>query len=217
LKDNLYTLTDNEIEQLKTIYFQRNYKKDEVIFFEGESGEGLFLIKEGKVKIVKMGEDGEEQILDIYGEREIFAEIFMFDSGPYPATAIAMEDSVIYLIETKKIKLLMQKYPEITLKIIKLITDRLRRAQKSVHSLGLKNARSRTAGLLLYLAEKHGEKTNNKIMINMEISQQEMASMIGITRETISRILNKFRKNGYIKTSRKNIYIIDKDKLKMEL
>jgi len=217
LKSGHSDLNINEIEKLQDIYYKKQFKKDEVIFFEGEKGQGLYLIKKGKVKLVKMTEDGEELILNIYQDHEVFAEIVMFDSGPYPATAIAMKNSTIYLIETKNMNLLINKYPDITLKIFKVITERLRRAQESIRDLGLRNSKSRTASILLYLANRHGIIINNKIEIGLTITQQDLANMIGTSRETVSRILNTFKKKGYIETSRKNIYILDKDKLKKEM
>lgn len=200
-------LNSKEIQKLKNIFIQKHYKKDEVIFFEGEKGEGLYLIETGKVKLVKMTESGEELTLNIYRDNEVFAEIVIFDQGPYPATAIAMKDSVINKIETKNLNSFIKKYPNISTKIMKIITKRLRRAQENARDLGLKNSKKRIASLLNYLAERHGIKENDKIKINISLTQQEIANMIGTTRETVSRTINSFKKEGYIKTDQKKTFI----------
>jgi CRP/FNR family transcriptional regulator, cyclic AMP receptor protein len=210
-------LNMKEINKIKNFFIKKHYKKDEVIFFEDEIGQELFLIEKGKVKIVKITKNGEELILNIFCHHEIFAGIVMFDNGPYPATAIAMEDSIINKIKTNNLKTLISKYPDITIKIMKIIAERIRRAQQNQRNLGLKNAKEKVASLLNYLAERYGEKKGNKIKIDIKITQEEIADMTGTTRETISRTINLFKKEGYIETSKKNIYILDIQKLKEKM
>ena len=210
-------LNSKEIKELEEEFIQKHYKKNEVIFFEGEKGEGLFLIEKGKVKLVKMSEGGEELTLNIYRDNEIFAEIVIFDHGPYPATAITMEKSKINKIDIKDLNSFIAKHPDISTKIMKIITKRLRRAQQNVQNLGLKNSKNRLAALLNYLAERHGIKENNKTKINMSLTQQEIANMIGTTRETVSRAINLFKRKGYIETNKNNIYISNLSNLKNEM
>ena len=164
-----------------------------------------------------MSEGGEELTLNIYRDNEIFAEIVIFDHGPYPATAITMEKSKINKIDIKDLNSFIAKHPDISTKIMKIITKRLRRAQQNVQNLGLKNSKNRLAALLNYLAERHGIKENNKTKINMSLTQQEIANMIGTTRETVSRTINLFKRKGYIETNKNNIYISNLSNLKNEM
>ncbi|MBM7624138.1 Crp/Fnr family transcriptional regulator [Sporohalobacter salinus] len=213
LKDTPYfaTLSEKHLEKIVNLMINREYKEEEVIFFEEEKGKGLFFIKSGKVKIAKMVETGEEQILHILKQGEIFAEVVLFDGGNYPATAIAMEDSQIGILRNKDIEELITEVPEIALEILKVMSKRLRRAQQTIRNLGLKNTESRTASILLQLAKEHGigSRDNNQVEINLSLSQQELANLVGATRETISRVLGKLKEKNLIANSRQQIVIKD--------
>lgn len=218
LRDTPYfsTLSEENLEKIIDLMIIRNYKKGEVIFFEKEQGEGLFFIKSGKVKITKIVESGDEQILHILKQGKIFAEVVLFDGGNYPATAIAMEDSQIGILRNSDIERLITEIPEIAFEILKVMSKRLRRAQKTIRNLGLKNTKSRTASILLQLAKEHGldSLNENQVEINLSLSQQELANLIGASRETISRILGKLKKKDLITTSRQQIIIKDLTGLK---
>src|SRR6056297_3572369 len=113
LSNNPYfsDLTETEVKKIKEIMVFKKYNKDEVIFFEGEKGEGLFIVKSGKVKLVKMEESGREQILHILKKGNIFSEVILFERGEYPATALAMQDSEVGLIKNKKMEKLIEENP----------------------------------------------------------------------------------------------------------
>ncbi|ADL12701.1 Crp/Fnr family transcriptional regulator [Acetohalobium arabaticum] len=213
LKNSSYfaTLSEKNLDKIVNLMFVREYKEGEIIFFEEEKGEGLFFIKSGKVKIAKIVESGEEQILHILKQGEIFAEVVLFDGSNYPATAIAMEDSQIGILRNKDIERLITEVPEIALKILKVMSKRLRRAQQTIRNLGLKNTESRTASILLYLAKEHGidGKNRNQVEINLSLSQQELSNLVGASRETISRVLKKLKEKDLIATSRQQIVIKD--------
>ncbi len=203
-----------EKEEFNKITNLRKYKKDEIIFFEGEPGNMLFIIDKGRVKLVKMTKNGDEQILNIFKSGEIFAEVVIFDDDNYPATAIAVEDSSLYVVNKADFEKLLLSYPNMTLKILKVMSSRLRRAQKNIRDLGLKNSTNRMAGILTNLGDKYGVDKEGKIKISISLTQQELASMIGTSRETVSRILSKFEDEGLVTTSRKKIIINKPEELK---
>ena len=207
-------LEEKEIKEIKEIMKPRNYNEGEIIFFEDEPGEGLFLVKSGKVKLTKMVESGDEQILTIIQPGNVFAEVVLFGNADYPATAVALEDSKLYLIRSKDMEKLIKDKPSIAVKLLDLMSKRLRRAQKLVRDMGLKDTTCRTASLLLYLAQEYGVKRSNGIRIDLKLTQQELANMIGTTRETISRVLNKFKEKDIIKTAHKKMIINDLEQLK---
>ena len=206
-------LTDEELKKVLKKVKTKEYKKGEIIFFEGEVGKALFMLEEGKIKLVKMKESGEEQILSILQAGSIFAEVVIFNETDYPATAIVLEKTRVAMISKDDMKALIQSIPKLALELLEIMSTRLIRAQKMVGNLGLYNTKTITADILLHLA------TESKSMGQQEdcvisISQQELANLIGCSRETVSRILKDFKKRGLIETARQKIIIKDLTGLK---
>lgn len=207
-------LSEQELNLIDKIAGERKYKKGEYIFFEGEAGDKFFIIKEGQVKLTKMIKNGDEQILNIFSDNDIIAEIVAFDKGSYPASAVTMTDSKLIVFDQSELENLILKHPSIGLKLLREMSGRLRRAQQNVRDLALKDSSARVAGLLLFLAKKYGEEKNGNIVLDISLTQQELASMIGSSRETVSRSLKEFESKGLIKTSRKKILIYQPEKIR---
>jgi len=207
-------LTDKELELIDAIAVNKKFKKGEYIFFEGESGDKFFIIKKGQVKLTKMIKNGDEQILNIFSDNDIIAEIVAFDKGNYPASAITMTDTNVIVFDQSELENLILKHPSIGLKLLREMSGRLRRAQQNVRDLALKDSSARVAGLLIFLAEKYGKNKNNNVILDISLTQQELASMIGSSRETVSRVLGQFESKNLIKTSRKKIIIYSLDKIR---
>lgn len=208
-------LNENELKLIEKIAFEKNYQKGEYIFFEGDPGNKFFIIKSGQVKLTKMIADGSEQILNIFSDNDIIAEIVAFDKGNYPASAITITETTMIVFAQTELENLILKYPNIAIKLLREMSGRLRRAQKNVRDLALKDSSAKVAELLLFLSQKYGLKNDkDQISLNIALTQQELASMIGSSRETVSRILNQFENKGLIKTSRKKILIYQLEKLK---
>jgi len=207
-------LNQEELNIINNITRVKKFKKDEIIFFEGEIGNYIYIIKSGKVKMLKMNQNGDEQILNIFKNDDILAEVILFDKENYPATAIALTGVELYSINSKKLSKIFLNHPQITVKVMKVMSSRLRRAQQNIRDFGLKDSKSRLASLLYHLAERHGDKKENEISISLFLTQKELANMIGTTRETVSRTLKNIEKENIISTSRKQIVINDLEKLK---
>lgn len=207
-------LTEKELKLIDKITSEKEYKKGEYIFLEGDTGDKFYIIKEGQVKLTKMIKNGDEQILNIFSSHDIIAEIVAFDKGNYPASAITMTDSKIIIFDQSELESLILKHPSIGIKLLREMSSRLRHAQKNVRDLALKDSSARVAGLLIFLAEKYGQQKKDKIILDISLTQQELASMIGSSRETVSRILGQFESESLIKTSRKKIIIYKLDKIK---
>ncbi len=207
-------LTEEELNLIDEIASEREFKKGEYIFFEGEAGDKFFIIKDGQVKLTKMIKNGDEQILNIFSNNDIIAEIVAFDKGNYPASAITMTDTQVIVFDQSELENLILKHPTIGVKLLREMSGRLRRAQQNVRDLALKDSSARVAGLLIFLAEKYGKKKKDKVVLDISLTQQELASMIGSSRETVSRVLGKFESEDLIKTSRKKIIIYKKDEIK---
>ncbi|MBO8169852.1 MAG: Crp/Fnr family transcriptional regulator [Thermoanaerobacteraceae bacterium] len=210
-------LTDEELAQLSDIVLLRPYRKGMYLFMEGELGDALYFVQKGRVKLSMMLPDGREHILHFVGEGQIFAEVLLFDSGPFPATAEVVTDSVIGIVRNKDLDGFLKQHPDITLKILKVMSRRLRKAQMQVRDLALKDTFGRMVSTIIKLACEYGRETEEGVLVELALSQQDLANMIGASRETVSRSLNDLKKSKVLDFTRQYILIKDMEKLERYL
>lgn len=206
-------LSEEYLEKIAALTLTRNYKKDMLIFLEGEPGEAFYFIKKGKVKVYRSYPDGREHIISILGEGDIFAEVTLFSNVPYPASASAYEDCTIGFVRNADMERLITQTPSMALAIIKLMSHKLIFSQQKIRDLTFADVFARTATELIKLSEQYGEKKDNGIWITVEFSRQQLAELVGTTRETISRVISKFKKEKSILEDGNNIIVADIDKL----
>lgn len=206
-------LRDDELDKISSITFDKRYRKGSTIFMEGDKGEAFYFIKSGKIKISKSSKDGKELILNIYGKNQVFAEVTIFNDISYPATAEAIEDAVVGVIMNSDLEKLIKTNADLGFNLIKILSKRLFNAQMKLKQLALNDTYSRTADTLIRLSSNHGVMRNGHIEFELELSRQELANMIGTARETVSRVLSRFKKEGSIEITGKKIVIKDIDKL----
>jgi CRP/FNR family transcriptional regulator len=206
-------LNQRELQSIADIAIVRHYKKGMVIFVEGEPGDGLYLVKTGVVKIAKTLADGREKTLHYLREGNIFAEVLLFDGGSFPATAEALEDAEIAILRRTKFEALLAENGTITLKILKVMSRRLRQAQVQVRDLSYADVYARTAFNLLQLAKEHGVPGSEGQIIDLALSQQELASLVGTSRETVARIFSEWKRKGIVAVSNQRITILKPDRL----
>lgn len=207
-------LKDEFLQKIDDISIVRNYSKGKMIFMEGDRGEAFFYIKSGLVKISKLSSDGREHILHILNEGHVFAEVTLFSNSDYPATAEVLEEAEIGMIKNIALEKLIIEMPEISLELIKYLNKRLIEAQNKVRNLALYDTFGRTAQALVKLAEDYGKKTSTGIELDLNISRQELANMVGTTRETVIRVLSAFKKEMSIELDKSSIIIRDIEKVK---
>lgn len=208
-------LDDGLLDLLLEIIEVKTIKKGKIIFWEGDPGNAFYFIKSGKVKISKLSETGREIIIHILGTGDIFAEVTLFKKNAvYPATAEVIEDAVIGLINNKNLEGLILKNPQLALELIRALTDKILSIHERISQLGANDAVERTIRVLLALAEGHGHKTKKGIELCVNITRQDLASFVGTTRETISRIISRLSQAGVLDISEKNIVITNLDRLR---
>lgn len=207
-------LREEDIEKISKITIERKLRKGTIIFMEGDPGEAFYFIKSGKVKVYKTTPDGREHIFTILSDGEVFAEVTLFNDIPYPASAEVLEDVELGMIKNKDLEDLIRTNAEIALQIIKVFSKKLFSSQKKVKELALGDTYMRIAQTLITFAEDHGTENGDGIEIRLNISRQELANMIGTARETVSRALSQFKKEGSIDIRGKIITIKDMQKLK---
>ncbi|MFZ5651000.1 MAG: Crp/Fnr family transcriptional regulator [Bacillota bacterium] len=207
-------LDGHQLAEIDSMIMERNYQKGRIIFVEGEPGESVFFLREGRVKISKQSEDGREQILHFIHPGEMFAEVVLFDGGPYPATAEAVEDSKVGLVRNADMERITLGNPGISLGILKIMSRRLRIAQKQINELALMDTSRRMVSTLLFLAAEQGVPSEKGTVIDMSLTNQDLANMIGTSRETANRILSDLRRQKAVQVDKKQIIITDIKRLK---
>ena len=202
------------LDVVKTIN-HKEYNKGDVIFTEGNVANTLYFINEGKIKLYKYTKDGKEQILHVLSEGEFFGELELIKPSKYGFNAKAIVDSKICTLTKDEMKDIIMRKPEIGIKVLEAVGERLSKVENLVQNLATNDVDSRMAYLLTDLMEKYGEIMEDNISIKLPLSREDMASFIGVTRETISRKLKKFEDEKLIKiVGTKNIIILDEEGLK---
>jgi CRP/FNR family transcriptional regulator len=181
-----------EMVEVSLTTTQREYKKGETIYSEGEPSENLFVINNGKVKISKISEEGKEQIIRILYEGDFMGELSLFTQSPYMNNAEALETTLVCIVNGKKINELIEKYPSVSLKIMRELSNRLEETERLIESIGLGSVEQRVAEILLKMSDDNNE-------VNLSISKRDLAAHIGMSQETLSRKLSNFQEEGWIK------------------
>jgi CRP/FNR family transcriptional regulator, cyclic AMP receptor protein len=196
-------LSDQELAQVSAEASLKQFPKNKVIISEGEKSDSLYAIVAGKVKVLISDEDGKEIILAILGPGEFFGEMSLIDSQPRSATVITMEASSFNVISHNDFMQCLTSNPDISKTILATMAKRLREADKKIESLALLDVYGRVARTLLELATKEG----NKLVVSQNLSQQDIANMVGASREMVNRILKDLAHGGYIQVESKHIII----------
>jgi len=198
-KFNLFaTMGQEEMESMSDDVFESEIKKKQPIFLQGDPGESLHFLKKGRVKITRIDESGKEITLTLLEPGEIFGELGLFDDSPRETTAVALEDSLICMMRRGDFEKLMTDRSELSFKLNKLMGLRLRQIENRIDELMFRDVPSRLARLLLRLVDQHPREMRRGLRINIKLSQQELANLIGATREMTSSVLNSFKKIGLI-------------------
>ena len=209
----LETMTQEEMESLSEMVVDNQVKKKQPIFMAGDPSENLYFLKEGRVKITRVDESGKEFTLTLLEPGEIFGELGLFDESPRETSATALEDSIICLMKRRDFERYASHKPELSFKLSKLMGLRLRQIENRIEELLFRDVPSRLARLLLRLVDRHPRETKHGLRINITLSQQELANLIGATREMTSSVLNSLKKEEIINIESKYIYIINRKAL----
>ena len=217
IKDNtLFSdLTDEQLEVFKEAVKTSLHKKRDVIFVEGDPCPGFYVVKSGRVKLLKTSRDGKEQIIKILQPGELLGMETFYDGKRYGNTAMAMDDCEICFIEKRTFFDIIGRHPTIAKKIIIALSKELDNAYSKIGTMGLLNAKEKMAHLLYTLAKDYGSNENGRIKLNLSLSRLEIAELLGITQETAIRLLKSFKDEGIIEIKRKEIIIKSPEKLEL--
>ena len=208
-------ISDAEVKHLDDITFMKHYDKKDLIYLPGDVSDQVYMLKEGRVKISKLSEDGREITLVILEPGEIFGESALIDDKETRSTvAEALENAYLCVISRKDFEEFINKKPELALSVTKLMGFRRRQIENMLEDLVFRGVHERLAILLLRLAERHGKEVDGKNLIDITLTHYDYANLIGSTRETTTACLNDFKREGLIEFQKRKVVIIDEKGLK---
>lgn len=202
-------LEEEDLESLISVATRRKYPKDGVIFFEHDVGDALFLILSGRVKVTILSDDGREIILAMLSDGDFFGEMSLLDNEPRSATAIALQETEMVVLHQRDFLSIVEKRPRVLINLLSVLSSRLRKANQQIGNLALHDVYGRVARILLEMASEDGTRQPDGRVAFRRPTHQEIANMIGATRETVSRMISDLHRQGFIEISGKNVIIQD--------
>jgi CRP/FNR family transcriptional regulator, cyclic AMP receptor protein len=211
-------LDDYELTKIANISIAREWKKQSHVFLQGDPLENVYFIYDGKIKVYKSDIHGKEQIVAIMKKGEMFPHVGFFRKGDYPAYAEVLEPSTLIAVPISNFEGVLIEYPELSIKVFKVLGEKIVDLQNRLEEQILNNTYEQIVKLLIRLAQKHGkELEDGTILLKSEFTNRDLASMIGTTRETISRTLTKMKKDELIEVDDRGNMILDIDVLLSEI
>lgn len=191
-------MSEEQMRMIEQRTVMRELRRREVLYLAGDAGDRIYLLKRGVVKISALQEDGREVILALLRKGEVFGEEAVLEDAPRDHMAEAYEDALVCIITRQDFMDMLRSHPEMVFKVTKLIGLRLKTFRTRVEHLLFKGASQRLASTLLELAREHGIADAQGTLVPLRLSQQDLANLIGVTRESVNLALSDFRKRGLV-------------------
>jgi CRP-like cAMP-binding protein len=184
-----------------------------VLFNEGEPGESLFVVLSGKVKLGRRSADGRENLVAIMGPADEFGELSLFDPGPRTATATAVTDARLARLPKAALQKWVMERPQIGMQLLRVVSRRLRRSNTMLADLIFVDVPGRVAKQLLQLAQRFGSIEGGQLRVTHDLTQEELAQLVGASRETVNKALADFASRGWLRLEGKSVVILDRERL----
>ncbi|HYL37669.1 MAG TPA: Crp/Fnr family transcriptional regulator [Bryobacteraceae bacterium] len=210
-------LDDSELEFIAARSGLKSYDAGELLFSEGDPCAGLYVVASGRVRIFKTSPSGREHVLAIEGPGSSIAELPVFDGGPYPASAAALEKSELVFVSRRDFRALCLEHPEVALKVLQVVGARLRRLVGIIEELSFTTVRHRLISWLLRQAKTEGRPAGRGFTFSLGASHQELAAQIGTVRELVSRNMARLQAQGLIEINGREVVIPDLESLEADL
>jgi CRP/FNR family cyclic AMP-dependent transcriptional regulator len=183
------------------------------LFHEGDPGESLFIVLSGKVKLGRRSSDGRENLVAIMGPADQFGELSLFDPGPRTATATVVTDARVARLPKAALQKWVQDRPQIAMQLLRVVARRLRRTNTMLADLIFVDVPGRVAKQLLQLAQRFGSIDNGQLRVTHDLTQEELAQLVGASRETVNKALADFASRGWLRLEGKSVVILDRERL----
>ena len=207
-------LDDDATESLRASMQQVQLARAEVLFAEGDQGDRLYVILEGKIKLGRTKSDGRESLLAVLGPGEMFGELSLFDPGPRTATATSVGDSVLIGLGHEAIQPWLLQHPQVAFTLLNALARRLRRTNDSLADLVFSDVPGRVAKALLDLSSRFGRPTDGGLLVAHELTQEELAQLVGASRETVNKALADFAGRGWLRLEARAVVLLDVERLR---
>jgi CRP/FNR family transcriptional regulator/CRP/FNR family cyclic AMP-dependent transcriptional regulator len=205
----LAALSEDDLRWLTERLRRRKYTRGDIIFQKDDPGQSLFIIESGSVRIYMPGTQGADLTLAVMGPGDFFGDQSLLDGRPRSASAMAAGDSVLLSLERSDFTTLMRSRPDAALAILAVLSQRLRETDQTASDLAFLDVSGRLARKLLDLAETNGVERDDGVLLQVGLTQEDLANMIGVTRESVNRNLSVFRRLGLIGREGRKIIIRD--------
>jgi CRP/FNR family transcriptional regulator len=189
-------------------------ERGEKLFSEGDDGDRLYVVLEGKLKLTRAAPDGRENLLSVIGPGEMFGELSLFDPRPRTASTSAVTEAHLAALAHDKLLIWVTGRPEVALHMLGALAQRLRRANDVMADLVFTDVPGRVAKQLLYLADRFGEEQADGLHVNHDLTQEELAQLVGASRETVNKALADFVARGWIQLSARSVVLLDRERLR---
>lgn len=210
-------LSEEELEVLSDSLRRRTFGKGMIIFQKDSPGQSLYIVETGKVRIFILSEAGQEISVRVYGCGEVFGELSMLDGLPRSAGAIAMDKTQVLTLHRDDFLALLERYPRMAPGIIATLSSRVRYTTEYAESLAFLDVNGRVAKRLLELADLYGVNRERGTEIDLGLTQRELASLVGSTRESVNKVVGTFRDLGLIEVEGQRITVLDPRGLKRRI
>ena len=206
-------LDDDAAGALQKSMVPQTLKKGKHLFQEGDPGDRLYVVTQGKIKLTHASGDGRESLLMVLGPGDMFGELSLFDPGPRTSTAVAITDSEVLGLGNNDLRPWLTGRPEVAQSLLQALAHRLRRTNVIMSDLVFADVPGRVAKAIIELGEKFGSRTPAGLMVNHDLTQEELAQLVGASRETVNKALADFASRGWIRLETRSVEIFDVERL----
>jgi CRP/FNR family transcriptional regulator, cyclic AMP receptor protein len=207
-------LDDEAAEALLGSMTRVHLNRSEALFHEGDPGDRVYVIIEGKVKLGRTSGDGRENLLAILGPGEMFGELSLFDPGPRNSTASAVSEATLVGLGSEDLGAWLTGRPDVARQLLRALSRRLRRTNEALADLVFSDVPGRVAKALLDLSERFGRPTEDGLRVAHDLTQEELAQLVGASRETVNKALADFASRGWLRLEARAVVLMDIDRLR---
>ena len=207
-------LDDDAASALKSSMTPVQLGRGQVLFHEGDPGDRLYVIIDGKVKLGRTSGDGRENLLAVLGPGEMFGELSLFDPGPRNATATAVADTSLIGLGEDGLTTWLGGRPEVARQLLRALARRLRRTNENLADLVFSDVPGRVAKALLDLSERFGAPADDGLRVAHDLTQEELAQLVGASRETVNKALADFASRGWLRLEARAVVLLDVERLR---
>jgi CRP/FNR family transcriptional regulator, cyclic AMP receptor protein len=203
----------NDIEAISNEFEIMEVSRGQILFHEGEPGDSLYIVLSGKVKLGRRASDGRENLVAVMGPSDQFGELSLFDPGPRTATAVVVTDGRVARLPKAALQKWVEERPQIAMQLLRVVARRLRRTNTMLADLIFVDVPGRVAKQLLQLAQRFGSVEGGQLRVTHDLTQEELAQLVGASRETVNKALADFAGRGWLRLEGKSVVILDRERL----